>query len=294
MNYLSRILQAKQEDVRRLQAGSVMEDYRRRAAALPLTRNWVDALRRPAGAPLRLIAELKKASPSRGVLIENFNPAALATAYHALGAAAFSVLTDEPFFQGAAAYLQTAREVAPLPALRKDFIIDALQLYESRLMGADAVLLIVAALSEPQLGQLLALAHRLGMDTLIETHSEPEIQIACRTIEKFATRTPVIGINNRNLEDFTLDVSLSIKLRSQIPNGVLAVSESGLKTADDLLRIEDAGFDAVLIGEGLIEKKSDAGETSGTSLRSYPWKAVIHQLMTASAHDGSIGKHGQG
>ncbi|MFN3394375.1 MAG: indole-3-glycerol phosphate synthase TrpC [Candidatus Thermochlorobacter sp.] len=248
-NILKRILDTKTIEVARLKARNIKQQYNDLAAQLPPTRRFFSVLHRPSEAPLRLIAELKKASPSRGVMVEDFDPFHLAETYRALGASAFSVLTDEQFFHGKADDLSNVKMTFPLPVLRKDFIIDESQVYESRLMGADAILLIVAALSRLRLQELMFLAHSLMLETLVEVHNEDELQIALESGAK------LIGINNRNLVDFSVDLQTSLRLKALIPAGIVTVSESGIKSQDDLRLIDEAGFDAVLIGEGLLEKE---------------------------------------
>lgn len=247
-NILNKILDAKAAEVAQLKARDMKQQYDALAPQLPPTRRFLSALRRPPKAPLRLIAELKKASPSRGVMVENFDPCHLAQIYCAMGASAFSVLTDERFFQGKTDYLSNVKTSFNLPVLRKDFIIDESQVYESRLIGADAILLIVAALSRLRLQELMFLAHSLMLETLVEAHDENELQIAIESGAK------LIGINNRNLADFSVDLRTSLRLKEMIPLGVVAVSESGIKSQSDLELIDAAGFDAVLIGEGLLEQ----------------------------------------
>ncbi|MCS7013942.1 MAG: indole-3-glycerol phosphate synthase TrpC [Chloroherpetonaceae bacterium] len=249
-NILHKILEVKRTEVALLKAANIEARYKALSSELPATRRFYAALRRAPASPLRLIAELKKASPSRGVMVENFNPMDLAQTYYALGAKAFSVLTDQQFFQGSIDYLSSVRQAFDRPVLRKDFIIDEAQVYESRLIGADAILLIVAALSRLRLQELMFLAHSLSMETLVEVHTEAELQLALDCGAK------IIGINNRNLADFTVDIQTSLRLRPAIPPNVVTVSESGMRTTDDLRRIEEAGFDAVLIGEGLLQKEN--------------------------------------
>jgi indole-3-glycerol phosphate synthase len=248
-NILSKILDTKLAEVALLKTRNLKEQYRELSSQLPPTRRFLAALRRPSGSPLRLIAELKKASPSRGTMVDNFNPTHLAESYRSIGACAYSVLTDEQFFQGKADYLSHVKMMFPLPVLRKDFIIDECQVYESRLIGADAILLIVAALSRLQLQELMFLAHSLELEVLVEVHCETELQMAIDSGAK------LIGINNRNLMDFSVDLRTSLNLKPLIPAGIVTVSESGIKTQDDLLLIDSAGFDAVLIGEGLLSQE---------------------------------------
>jgi len=244
MTYLSRILEEKKREVVALKREQPSRRYQELQASLAPTRDFADAIKRTDGG-LRLIAEIKKASPSRGLIVHDFEPVGMAHRYAELGASAFSVLTDQLFFQGSTAYLQQVSRSSSLPVLRKDFIIDELQIFESRLIGADAMLLIVAALDPVQLGDYIALAAELGLHLLVEVHERRELDIA---LEKGAT---IIGVNNRNLKDFSVDLHASAALRPSIPDGVIAVAESGMKTAADIALIERAAFDAVLIGEGL-------------------------------------------
>jgi indole-3-glycerol phosphate synthase len=193
-----------------------------------------------------LIAEVKHASPSRGVLIEPFDPVDLATTYARHGAAAISVLTDEVFFGGALEHLSAVRNAVGLPVLRKDFVIEPYQVYEGRAAGADAILLIAAVLDDAQMAELHGLASALGMAALVEVHNEAELERALRVEPK------VLGVNNRDLRTFTVDTGLMARLAKLIPSGVVAVAESGMKTAEDVRWMGEAGADAVLIGEGLV------------------------------------------
>jgi indole-3-glycerol phosphate synthase len=193
-----------------------------------------------------VIAECKRRSPSRGLLRPSYDPVAIARGYQAAGAAAVSVLTEPTFFDGALAHLTAVREAVAVPILRKDFIVDAYQLYEARLAGADAVLLIVAALSPGDLRSLLAEAARLDLDALVEVHDQDELEIA---IEAGA---PIVGVNNRHLRDLTVSVETSYRLIDRIPRGVVAVSESGLKSAEDLTGLRAVGYRAFLLGERLM------------------------------------------
>jgi indole-3-glycerol phosphate synthase len=203
---------------------------------------------------LRVIAELKKASPSRGVLCQDYRPQEIARGYEAAGAAALSVLTEEVFFRGSLAHLREAREVIQLPVLRKDFILDEYQIYESAAAGADAVLLIVAALSDGELRSLLELSERLRLAALVEVHTDEELDRA------LAAGARIIGVNNRNLKTMVVNLETSIRLRPRIPANCLTVSESGIKTGDDLRRLAEAGFNAALIGERLMEAPDPGGE----------------------------------
>ncbi|HEV2494581.1 MAG TPA: indole-3-glycerol phosphate synthase TrpC [Terriglobia bacterium] len=194
-------------------------------------------------AELTIVAELKAASPSAGVLKRDYRPGEIARGYESAGAAALSVLTEEEFFRGSLDHLKQARAAAGVPVLRKDFILDAYQVYESVAAGADALLLIVAALADQELRRLLELADRLRIAALVEVHAEEELDRA------LAHGARIIGVNNRNLKTLEVSLDTSLRLRPRIPAGCLIVSESGIRTAADLDRLRDAGFDAALIGE---------------------------------------------
>ncbi|MBN1680766.1 MAG: indole-3-glycerol phosphate synthase TrpC [Anaerolineae bacterium] len=212
-----------------------------KAAAPP--RDMIAALRRDTVA---LIAEIKHASPSRGVLIENFDPVVLGTTYAEHGAAAISVLTDEAFFQGHLDYLRTVRSAVTIPVLRKDFIIDPYQVVEARAAGADAVLLIVAALDNAQLADLYALVVELGMAALVEVHNEHELTRALRI-------TPaLLGINNRDLKTFDVSLGTTERLARQVPDGITLVAESGIFTQAHVQQMGRAGANAILVGEALV------------------------------------------
>ncbi|NMW19078.1 MAG: indole-3-glycerol phosphate synthase TrpC [Chlorobiaceae bacterium] len=244
MTYLSRILEEKQREIQELKKEKPSQRYVELQESLASTRDFTGVLRRNDG-ELRLIAEIKKASPSRGLIVSDFDPVAIARRYEELGAAAYSVLTDRIFFQGSIDYLQMVSRSSSLPVLRKDFLIDESQIFQSRLIGADAILLIVAALDPCQFSDYLQLALSIGLHVLVEVHDRKELD---RALEKGAL---VIGVNNRDLKDFSLKLETSINLRPFIPSEVVAVAESGMITAADVALIRQASFDAVLIGEGL-------------------------------------------
>ncbi len=247
---LDRILANKYLEVAQRRIAMPIESLREQALAQTPPRDFLGALQR-AGRPA-LIAECKKASPSKGLLRPEYDPAQLARTYAENGAAAFSVLTDEKFFQGSLNDLSAAREAAGLPALRKDFIVDGYQVYEARAAGADAVLLIVAALRLDQLQELHQLINELGMTALVEVHDEAEVETALQIAPK------LMGVNNRNLHDFTVDLQTTGRLRKCIPANIALVAESGIHTADDVARVRDMGVDAILVGEALVTA-SDVG-----------------------------------
>jgi len=219
-----------------------------------LTRDFVGALRAKisAGQPA-VIAEIKKASPSKGVLREDFIAADIAQSYAENGAACLSVLTDLQFFQGGVDYLKQARASCPLPVLRKDFMVDAYQIYESRAIGADAVLLIAAILDDAQLKDFETIAHRLDMAVLVEVHDASELARALKL------KTPLIGINNRNLQTFQVSLETTLTLMREVPSDRLLVCESGIHTRDDVLRMGAAGVKAFLVGEAFM-RAPDPGE----------------------------------
>lgn len=202
---------------------------------------------------LAVIAEAKKASPSRGVIRPDFDPVRIARSYKAGGAQAMSVLTDVDFFQGSIDYIPLVRDAVDLPVLRKEFIIDPLQIREASLYGADAVLLIAAILDVPAMRDFRQMAEELGMDVLVEVHDEGEVESA------LAAGSRLIGINNRNLNDFTVDLNTTFRLQRLLPVDIPVVSESGISTKDDMARLRDAGVAAALIGESLM-RSADQGQ----------------------------------
>jgi len=224
-----------------------LELVRADAESRVLTRDFVGAIRAKmaAGKPA-VIAEIKKASPSKGIIREDFIPADIAQSYAEFGAACLSVLTDVQFFQGSVDYLKQARASCQLPVLRKDFMVDAYQIYESRCMGADAVLLIAACLNDAQMQEMEAIALGLDMAVLVEVHDQTELERALRL------KTPLIGINNRNLKTFEVSLDTTLVLRSQVPADRILVTESGIHTRDDVLRMGAAGVNAFLVGEAFM------------------------------------------
>ena len=246
---LDRIVEARRESIAHRKR--VLPDVALKLAVgkAEAPRDFAGALSRPG---VNVIAELKKASPSRGVIREDYAPADLAPKLEAAGAAALSVLTEEEFFSGSLLDMKAARKAVNIPVLRKDFIIDPWQVWEARAAGADAFLLIAAILSAESLRELLELGRRIGMEPLVEVHSREEVGRA------IAVGARIIGVNNRDLRNFNVTVETSLELVEAIPEQCIAVSESGLRTHDDLVRLRNAGFDAFLIGEHLM-KEPDPG-----------------------------------
>jgi len=243
MNRLEEILRAKRTEIESLRPRKTELD--RQARERWDFRSFRAAFQRSDG-KLVVIAEIKKASPSAGVIASFFNPVAIANNYERAGADAISVLTDEQFFQGALSYLADVRGAVSLPILRKDFILDEIQIAESVAAGADAILLIVAALEQKQLVDLMQAARNYRLDALVEVHRDEEL---ARALEAGAN---IIGINNRDLATFGVDLSVTEGLSEDVPDDVVLVSESGIKSADDVARIKPCDVDAILVGEALM------------------------------------------
>jgi indole-3-glycerol phosphate synthase len=248
---LDDIVRDKREELQRRRATVAQSVLETRCRSLAAARDFEEALRPVAGG-VRLIAEVKKASPSRGVLKADLDPVALATTYAGHGADALSILTDEKYFQGSLADLQAVRAAVDVPLLRKDFTLEEYQLWEARAAGADAVLLIVAILDPPLLRDLLQAAKGVGLAALVECHTAPELEVALGA----GART--IGINNRDLRTFETRLETTLALLPKIPPGPIVVSESGFFTAEDVRRVAVAGAHAVLVGEGLV-RAADVG-----------------------------------
>jgi indole-3-glycerol phosphate synthase len=251
---LDKIVAVKHQEVAAAMKRKSLELVRADAQSRVLTRDFVGALRAKiaAGKPA-VIAEIKKASPSKGVIREDFIPADIAQSYAECGAACLSVLTDTQFFQGQIDYLKQARASCQLPVLRKDFMVDAYQIYESRAMGADCILLIAACLNDAQMADFEAIACSLDMAVLVEVHDQAELERALKL------KTPLVGINNRNLQTFEVSLDTTLTLRTQVPPDRLLVTESGIVTRDDVLRMGAAGVNAFLVGEAFM-RAPDPGE----------------------------------
>ena len=252
---LKKILTRKREEVIQRQEKVTIDELIKRAELMPSARGFAKALAEQVehGKP-GVIAEIKKASPSKGVIREDFDPVAIAQSYQQGGATCLSVLTDIDFFQGADSYLQDARRACSLPVIRKDFIIDEYQLYESRALGADCVLLIVSALEPKVLKELHDTAVSIGLDVLVEVHDEVELQIALNLDNQ------MVGINNRNLHTFEVSLENTYKLLDQIPEGRLVITESGIHSRQDVLAMRDKNVNAFLVGEAFMRSDEPGKE----------------------------------
>jgi indole-3-glycerol phosphate synthase len=252
---LQRILARKAEEVRERIARTPPRELAAAIADAPPPRGFRAALEaRIASGDAAVIAEVKKASPSQGVIRADFDPAAIARSYAAGGATCLSVLTDVDFFQGADAYLVAARAACPLPVLRKDFVIDEYQIHEARALGADCILLIVAALDDARLAEFAVLARDLGMDALVEAHDAAELERALRT------SAALIGINNRDLRTFGTSLDTTLRLRERVPADRLLVTESGIHSRADVARMREAGVHAFLVGEAFMRAEDPGAE----------------------------------
>jgi indole-3-glycerol phosphate synthase len=251
---LDRIIDVKREEVRAAQQSAPLEELRLQASSRDL-RDFVGAIRAKHEAGLAaVIAEVKKASPSKGVLRENFVPAEIARSYAKHGAACLSVLTDVQFFQGSAKYLEEARAACDLPVLRKDFIVDPYQILEARAMGADAILLIVAALELSQMQDLEAYAHSLGLAVLVEVHDKDEL------VDALTLKTPLMGVNNRNLRTFETSIDTTLGLLDMMPDDRIVVTESGIMSRGDVERMRAMDVNSFLVGEAFMRAEDPGAE----------------------------------
>ncbi|HEY1064675.1 MAG TPA: indole-3-glycerol phosphate synthase TrpC [Pirellulales bacterium] len=243
---LDKIVAAKWEEIARHRAELPAAELEAQVADLPPCRDFLAAVSRPGA--VRLIAEVKKASPSKGVIREDFDPVAIARIYEQHGASAISVLTDEPFFQGCLDYLRRIRAAVDLPLLRKDFILDRYQLLQARAAGADAALLIAECLPGERIKELVADAESLGLTTLVELYDDENLP------RVLASGTKLVGVNNRDLRTFHVDLGHTLRLREQIPREFALVGESGIRTHDDVQRLAAGGVQAILVGESLMSR----------------------------------------
>jgi indole-3-glycerol phosphate synthase len=250
MTILDDIVATKREEIQRANVERPLSKLRERLAAAPVVRDFIGPL--AAGGKIKLIAEVKKASPSKGVIRADFDPVAIAREYEAHGASCLSVLTDEKYFQGSLEILRQVRAAVGIPVLRKDFILDSYQLVEARVAGADAVLLIAECLDDCNLRKLHNEAIELGMTPLVELYEPANLE------RVLAAGAQLIGVNNRDLQTFAVDLGHAIQLREKIPLDAVVVGESGIETRADVLRLEEAGVDAMLVGESLM-READIG-----------------------------------
>ena len=258
-NILHTILETKRKEVARLHETTTLEDLQAQARQAPPARNFFSAVTQPPKRKVNLIAEVKKASPSRGVIRPDFDPVALARAYQAAGAQALSVLTDETYFQGRLDYLRAIRQAVDLPLLRKDFIIDPWQVYEARAAGADAILLIAAALPPGEIMDLMILSAELRLTVLLEVHSADEL-LRTRSLVGFPHRAySLLGVNNRDLATFEVDLNTTLRLRELAGDDVPVVSESGIAAPRDVEKLAAAGVCAILVGETFM-RQPDVGQ----------------------------------
>jgi indole-3-glycerol phosphate synthase len=246
MNILTSIVAKKTEKLHVAKVSLPQSELEERIKRITKPRDFKGAIQRHEG-PIRLIAEIKKASPSKGLIRSDFDPLKIASIYESKPVSALSVLTEEDYFQGQLSYISQVKDITTKPILRKDFIFDEYQLYESRASGADAVLLIAAVLEQSQAKEYLHLAAELGLTVLFEVHNEEDLEKALRVDAE------IIGINNRNLKTLSIDLSTTLRLKKEVPAGKIVVSESGISTRKDVLMLQDNGIDAMLIGTSFME-----------------------------------------
>ncbi len=249
---LDDIIANKEEELAATKRRFSLSDIKARAADTGPSRGFGKAL--SAGSGIRLIAEVKKASPSKGVIREDFEPVKIAHTYEESGASCLSVITEKKFFQGDLEYLSMIRKTVRLPLLRKDFIIDEYQIFEARVAGSDAILLIAACLEKQQMVDFLGIAGGQGLDVLVESHTYKELD------RSLLAGARLVGVNNRDLATFNVSLQTTLDLLKDIPDDRIVVSESGIKTRDDVIMLENAGVDAILVGESLMREKDIGGK----------------------------------
>jgi len=252
MNILTKIVDKKRDRLASVKSGLPLAELKERLKDIEAPRDFSGAIQRNNG-PIRLIAEIKKASPSKGLIRADFDPAGIASIYESKGVAAISVLTEEDFFQGHLSFIKQVKERSSRPLLRKDFIFDEYQIYEARANGADAVLLIGAILDRVKAAEFCYIASKLGVAVLFEVHDEDDLETA------LYVDADIIGINNRSLKTLSIDLETTFRLKEIIPSGKIIVSESGIRTRQDVLALQDKGIDAMLIGTSFMES-SNIGE----------------------------------
>ena len=246
MNLLNKIVDKKKKRLNSLKTKVPLREIRSRASDVEWPRNFRNALMRDSG-PIRLVAEIKKASPLKGVLRQDFNPVTIASIYERKNVDAISVITEEDYFQGKLEYLLDVKKITDRPLLRKDFIFDEYQIYESKEKGADAILLIASMLDENQSVEFLHLAKEIGLSVVFEVHDFKELEMVLHI------NAEVIGINNRDLKTLSINLNTTLKLKKEIPFDKIVVSESGIKTREDVRRLENAGIDSILVGTAFME-----------------------------------------
>ncbi len=252
MGILDAIVAKKKEGLKVVKAETPLKDLRMRLADIEKPRDFTGALKREPGERMRLVAEIKKASPSKGIIRKDFDHLSIARIYEGKTVDAVSILTEEDFFQGSITFIPDAKRVLTKPVLRKDFIFDEYQIYEARAYQADAILLIAAILGKNQASEYLHLSTELGLSVLFEVHEMKELEMAVQI------ECPIIGINNRNLKTMQIDLQTTFDLRKMVPPGKIIVSESGIRTKTDVQRLHEAGIDAMLIGTSLMEAEDIA------------------------------------
>ena len=248
MDILTAIVDKKRSRLNDIKAHITINDIKSRIKGIEATRDFTNALKRT-GPTINLIAEIKKASPSKGLIRKDFDHIAIASIYEQKAVHAISVLTEEDFFQGSLSFIAEVKRITTKPLLRKDFIFNEYQIYEARANHADAILLIAAILEKNQASEYLHIAHELGLHVLFETHDEKELETS------LSVNAPIIGINNRNLKTMAIDLSTTIRLKKHIPSDRVIVSESGIRNRNDVLMLQDAGIDAMLIGTSFMESQ---------------------------------------